>query len=553
LSGAASKTATADASGNYTFAGLANGTYTVTPTLANRTMTPASRSVTVNGANVTGTNFTATATNTSGTPEVDVTVGRDYSSSVSSLITPVFSTQSTNELLVAFVSTDDARSKQSVKKITGGGIVWRIATRSSQQGGTSEIWYAFAAQKLTSVSVTATLAQRSEAQITVMSFSNVDTANSGYASVGAVVASNASNGAPTAAITPTRRGSLIVGVGNDPRNAITRVPVTGQSIKRQLLVPYQGTMWVQAIDQPTEAAGTMVSLRNSSPTWSSYNYAAIEVRGTVTATSSSLTSTQTDTSSVPVPPVSEDTGSAVAAAAVTLVQPATFQAADVCSPGGLATLLGNDFTSQKPLSITNAALPTVLNGVRVRLNGQDARLMLVGPNQINFQCPDLAPGTALDLAVLGEQGQLQRANMSVMQTASPALFTLSESTQAVVQRLGENSANGPIRAGDRIRLFLSGLGSVKQPVAVGEITPSDRPIAITNTLTAIVNGVEIAPAFAGLAPGTVGLYHVDVQLPDNAQAGTEIPVSVKLRTADGREFLSNLGTLKISQPVRSRN
>ena len=59
LSGAASATTTADTSGAYTFSGLANGTYAVTPSRTGYTFSPASQSATVNGANVTGVDFTA--------------------------------------------------------------------------------------------------------------------------------------------------------------------------------------------------------------------------------------------------------------------------------------------------------------------------------------------------------------------------------------------------------------------------------------------------------------------------------------------------------------
>jgi subtilase family serine protease len=61
LTGAASATTTTDSNGNYTFTGLANGNYTVTPSLSGYVFTPTSRNVTVSGANVTGQNFTATA------------------------------------------------------------------------------------------------------------------------------------------------------------------------------------------------------------------------------------------------------------------------------------------------------------------------------------------------------------------------------------------------------------------------------------------------------------------------------------------------------------
>ena len=56
---AGTKTATSDASSNFTITGLANGTYTVTPTKSGCTFTPATRSVTVASANVTGVTFTA--------------------------------------------------------------------------------------------------------------------------------------------------------------------------------------------------------------------------------------------------------------------------------------------------------------------------------------------------------------------------------------------------------------------------------------------------------------------------------------------------------------
>lgn len=61
LAGAANATATTNASGNYSFTGLANGSYTVTPGLTGYTFSPVTRNITVSGANITGQNFTGTA------------------------------------------------------------------------------------------------------------------------------------------------------------------------------------------------------------------------------------------------------------------------------------------------------------------------------------------------------------------------------------------------------------------------------------------------------------------------------------------------------------
>lgn len=61
LSGASSATTTADGSGNFRFNNLANGNYTVMPSKAGLSFTPANKAVTINNANVTGVTFSATA------------------------------------------------------------------------------------------------------------------------------------------------------------------------------------------------------------------------------------------------------------------------------------------------------------------------------------------------------------------------------------------------------------------------------------------------------------------------------------------------------------
>ena len=58
---------TADASGNYSFTGLANGAYTVAPSETGTTYTPASQPATVNNANVTALNFSTVTYSISGT------------------------------------------------------------------------------------------------------------------------------------------------------------------------------------------------------------------------------------------------------------------------------------------------------------------------------------------------------------------------------------------------------------------------------------------------------------------------------------------------------
>jgi phage protein U len=64
LSGVSTATVTADNLGNYTFGGLANGTYVVAPSHTGYSFAPGTQAVTLNGTNATGVNFTGTSQQT---------------------------------------------------------------------------------------------------------------------------------------------------------------------------------------------------------------------------------------------------------------------------------------------------------------------------------------------------------------------------------------------------------------------------------------------------------------------------------------------------------
>lgn len=57
---AATKSTTSDGNRNYSFTGLANGSYTITPGKTGYTFAPANKAVTVKNADLTGQSFTAT-------------------------------------------------------------------------------------------------------------------------------------------------------------------------------------------------------------------------------------------------------------------------------------------------------------------------------------------------------------------------------------------------------------------------------------------------------------------------------------------------------------
>jgi hypothetical protein len=64
LSGPVSLTTTGNSSGNYSFSGLTNGIYTVTPSRTGYAFTPSVGNFSINGASVSGLNFTAAQAST---------------------------------------------------------------------------------------------------------------------------------------------------------------------------------------------------------------------------------------------------------------------------------------------------------------------------------------------------------------------------------------------------------------------------------------------------------------------------------------------------------
>jgi hypothetical protein len=279
LSGASSGTATADSSGNYSFSGLANGSYTLTPNMAGLTFAPPSQTVSISGANDPTVNFTDQTAPPPTSLALDVKISADSGSPINSVASPMFSTVAGNELLLAFVAGDYlGGTNTTVTNMSGGGLTWVMVVRSNAQDGDFEVWRAFAPSTLTNVSVTAMLSQSVVSSITVMSFTGVDTTGTnGSGAIGASKNASAVSGAPTVTLVTTRNNSWVFGGGNDFDNAIPRTVGTNQSLVHQYLTPTGDTYWVQMQNNPTAASATSVSINDTAPTGDRFNVAAVEV------------------------------------------------------------------------------------------------------------------------------------------------------------------------------------------------------------------------------------------------------------------------------------
>ncbi len=212
-------------------------------------------------------------------PAIDIKAFGDQSSPSAAVTTSSFTTTSTNQLLLAYVATDyTSGANTTVTNVTGAGLQWVLVVRTNTQGGTAEIWRAFASSILTGVNVSASLSQSVASSLTVTTFKNVDTSGtSGSGAVGAIGTGNASAGAPTASLVTTRDNSLVVGVGNDYDSATARTVGTNQSLIHQNLAAVGDTYWVQMQNAPTPWSGTTVLINDTAPSADRFNLSLCEV------------------------------------------------------------------------------------------------------------------------------------------------------------------------------------------------------------------------------------------------------------------------------------
>jgi uncharacterized protein (TIGR03437 family) len=121
-------------------------------------------------------------------------------------------------------------------------------------------------------------------------------------------------------------------------------------------------------------------------------------------------------------------------------------------------------------------------------------------------------------------------------TSRPALFSLDSSGtgQGLVQRFAADGSfslaepETPSRAGEALVIFCTGIGPVDPPVSSGEAAPFSPLSRIVLPISAILGEQRLKPFFAGLAPGFVGLYQVNVLLPTDSPTGDQVPLIIEV-------------------------
>jgi uncharacterized protein (TIGR03437 family) len=206
------------------------------------------------------------------------------------------------------------------------------------------------------------------------------------------------------------------------------------------------------------------------------------------------------------------------------------------APGSIAAAFGSSMSSGTAIAGA-IPLPSTLGGASLSIGGVNAPLFFGSPGQMNIQIPWETP-VGPTTATLSVGPQTSTTQIFVAQYA-PGIFTLTasgqgqgvivnSSTYAWAAQAGSISGvtAAPVTGGDSITIYCTGLGPVTNSPATGAAASSTNVSSTLQPVTVNIGGEAVPSAFAGLVPGLVGLYQVNVVVPAGIVPSNNVALSL---------------------------
>ena len=204
------------------------------------------------------------------------------------------------------------------------------------------------------------------------------------------------------------------------------------------------------------------------------------------------------------------------------------------SRGEFITLVGTNIGPSQLQIASTVPLPTTLGGVQVLINNVPAPIYYVSSTQLSVVVPwELSTPIALIQVVYN--GAPSNTVTEFVNTTTPGVFTVPSGGigYAAAQHTSDFSLvspSNPAQIGETIAVYVSGLGDVSPGVADGAAGIFSNT---TNTILAEIGGISATVSYSGLAPGLVGLYQLNIQIPSGVTAGDN---TLSILNKDGSSF-----------------
>ena len=214
---------------------------------------------------------------------------------------------------------------------------------------------------------------------------------------------------------------------------------------------------------------------------------------------------------------------------------ASFAPAPV-APGSIAAVFGS-FGTGSAAQASGAPLPTTLSGLSIQFQSESsigAPSFYASPQagQINVQIPwELAGQATVPIGAMlnGTTGPSQSLKLAPF---APGIFSVGVqgSNQGAIvdssNRLVDST--NPATTGSLIQIYCTGLGAVMNPPASGTAASSTTLSPTTTEPAVTIGGLQATILFSGLAPGSVGEYQVDAEVPAGVAPGSAVAVILSI-------------------------
>jgi uncharacterized protein (TIGR03437 family) len=199
------------------------------------------------------------------------------------------------------------------------------------------------------------------------------------------------------------------------------------------------------------------------------------------------------------------------------------------APGSIASAFG-DFLLTSPIANTQLPLPTEISGLSLQFGGGTlAPLFFASGRQVNLQVPWKLSGESQSTLAATLNSVTGAAQTVSLAPFAPAIFSMNTqgSGQGAIldtsYRLVDSS--NPATAGAWVLIYCTGLGAVTNQPPTGS---PPAQLAWSTMPTVTLGGAPATLNFWGLAPGFVGLYQVNAQVPTGLAPGPAVPVVISV-------------------------
>lgn len=151
-------------------------------------------------------------------------------------------------------------------------------------------------------------------------------------------------------------------------------------------------------------------------------------------------------------------------------------------------------------------------------------VLAAGDAESQIQVPFGVTGTSLSLALVaaGGDGAITRRDIRMaLQATAPAIFVDRDGAPMALDadRGILLDAMTPARAGTRLQVLATGLGAVSPEWPTGLAAPLENAPQVVAPVKAYVDRVPVEVLRASFAPGYIGFYVVEIQVPDIVNVG----------------------------------